>query len=271
MEVKLESVTPEKAEAWLNKNNNNRTLRDGVAELYAKDMKNGKWTQCAAPIAFYDDGDLADGQHRLWAIIESNTTQRFPVVRGLNRQDGLNIDTGLGRTIVDNGRISGLDTELSCTLVAAARATELGAVTTSRQSNADKLEVVAKHREACAWAIANLPFTKNIRNAVTLGAISRAYYCEPDHEKLARYCQVLATGFAEGEHESAAVAMRNYLLTKGALVTHHTLWRDTFLKVQSSIANFMKGRKLTVIRGVADETYPLKKVRRKNPNVGMLS
>lgn len=261
MEVKLESVTPEKAEVWLNKNNNNRNLRDGVAEQYANDMRNGNWTQCPESISFYDDGDLADGQHRLWAIIESGTTQRFPIVRGLNRQDGLNINTGLSRTIIDNGRISGLDTELSHTLVAAARAVELGAVTTSRQSNADKLVVVTKHREACTWAINHLPFAKNIRNAITLGAISRAYYVETDHEKLARYCQVLATGFADGEHESAAVAMRNYLLAKGALTTHHSLWRDTFLKVQSSIANFMKGRKLTVIRGVAEETYPLKKRR----------
>ena len=39
-----------------------------------------------------------------------------------------NIDTGLGRTVVDNGRISGLDAELSTALVATARASTSASV-----------------------------------------------------------------------------------------------------------------------------------------------
>src|SRR4051794_1259299 len=113
MQVTVEKIGPKKAEQWINANKTNRSLRAGVVEQYAGDMRNGNWTQCTAPIAFYEDGDLADGQHRLYAIVESDTTQTFSVARGLERRDGLNIDTGLVRSVVDNARISGLETGLS--------------------------------------------------------------------------------------------------------------------------------------------------------------
>jgi len=129
LSVELEQVTPEKAFAWLNHaNDGNRSIRDTKVNTYTDDMMNGKWTNCETPISFYKDGFLANGQHRLTAIVASKTTQLFPIYRGLNREDGLNIDTGLTRTVVDNGRISGLDTHLSNALVATARAFHTGAV-----------------------------------------------------------------------------------------------------------------------------------------------
>lgn len=97
MNIVLETVTPKLAEAWINANKSNRKLREGLVEKYACDMRAGKWTQCPEPISFYADGDLADGQHRLFAIIESDTTQEFPIARGLSREAGLNINTGAGR------------------------------------------------------------------------------------------------------------------------------------------------------------------------------
>lgn len=75
MQLTVEKITPKIAEAWLNANTCNRKLRDGIVERYAADMTAGKWTECPEPISFYVDGDLADGQHRLFAITESGTTQ----------------------------------------------------------------------------------------------------------------------------------------------------------------------------------------------------
>ena len=258
MEVKLESVDPKKAERWLDLNKNNRKLRSGVAEIYADDMRNGRWTNCPEAISFYADGDVADGQHRLWAIIESGTTQIFPIVRGLSREDGLNINRGLNRSLVDNARISGSD-NVSNEMISFARATHFGTATRGRMSSATQLECIDAHRTAIEWTISNGPRGKGIRNAVVMSSIARAWYYETDLNKLKRYCDVINTGFQDGESESAATAMRNYLLAKGPTASSGSLWVDTFLKVQNSIAYFMKGKKLTVIRGVADEAYPLKK------------
>lgn len=261
MEITLELVTPKKAEAWLNANKTNRSLREGVVEQYANDMRGGNWTQCTAPIAFYADGDLADGQHRLYAVVESNTGQRFTIMRGLDRKDGLNIDTGLARTLVDNGRISGLDTKLSHNVIATARAIATGMPSAGRMSNAEKLALVAEHRDAAEWAISKMPHTKNICNSATLAAIGRAWYAEADHERLDKFCKVMGTGFSDGDADSAAVCIRNYMLTNAGIAASTPMWRDTFLKVQNAISYFMKRNRLTVVKGVKDEAYPLRKRR----------
>ena len=264
MEAKLEKITPSKAEAILDSNSINRSLRPGVVEKYADDMRKGRWTQCTAPIAFYEDGELADGQHRLYAIIEAGTSQNFFVVRGLTREDGLNIDTGLCRSLVDNGRISGMDPNLSNSLIAVARGMSEGQQSSMRNkglSNAARLEMVDTHREAAEWAVHFGPKGKGIRNAALLSALGRAWYMEADKERLARFCEVINSGFANGDAESAAVALRNYFIGHKGLV-NSGLWRDTFLKSMNAISYFMRGRKLTVIKGVQEEAYPLPKPRR---------
>jgi hypothetical protein len=258
-DMRREKITPTKAQQWLDANKTNRSLREGIVEQYAADMRAGNWTKCPVPISFYKDGDLADGQHRLYAIIESGTTQEFYVLRDLERKDGLNIDTGLSRSVVDNGRISGLDPHLSNSLVSAARGVAEGNASNSRMSNAAKLAQVNEHREACEWAVTALPRTKGIANSVVYAAIARAWYYEDDKERLEKFCRVLGTGFSDGDADSAAVSMRNYLISNIGVSASTVMWRDTFLKVQHAVKQFMKRQRLTVIRSIKDEVYPLKK------------
>lgn len=261
--IKKELVTPELAAKWLNANTDNRSLRDGVVERYANDMKTLRWTQCPAPICFYEDGGLGDGQHRLYAVIESEMAQEFFVARGFNRADGLNFDVGLGRTLVDNGRISGLDTGLSHNLIACARAVQSGEASRrgGGSSNAEKLEIVAEHREACNWAISHLPPSKNIYNSAILGAVARAWYWEADKERLDKFCKAISSGFSDGDADSAAIAMRNYMIQHAGIAAGSSMWRDTFMKAMNAIEYFMKRKKLTYIKGVKEEAYPLKKKR----------
>lgn len=258
MEIREERISPDRAEQFINRNKSNRKLRDGIVEKYAHDMKHGKWTECTVPIAFYEDGDIADGQHRLWAIIESKTTQKFFIVKNLSREAGLNIDTGLGRSLVDNARISGADTELSNELISVARAVHEGVRTTKAMSNAQRLTLVEKYRAPALWAIHNGPRGKFMRNSAVLAAVARALMGGVEEGVLARYCLVVTKGFSEGQHESAAVSLRNYLLA-GVAISSPAAWRDLFLKVQNSIHYFVRRRSLTVIRSVKEETYPLRK------------
>jgi hypothetical protein len=250
----IEVVTPAKAERWLNQNTVNRKLRNGVVEQYANDMTNNKWTRCIVPISFYEDGTIADGQHRLWAVVESKTSQKFFVMRGLNKEDGLNIDTGLNRTLVDNARISG-GRELTANAVSAARSIEEGKAVHGRRSNAERLEKVDRHFEAANFA-ANHVHGKSIGNGAILGAVGRAWYAVKDKDKLTRFCIVLRNGLPDGPHEFAAVALRNYLLATPSNGTS-SLWRDTFLKTQHAIKAFVAGKPLSIIKNVTSEAYPL--------------
>jgi hypothetical protein len=264
MNITTETVTPKVAEAWLNANKSNRKLQEGMVEKYATDMRVGAWTTCPAPIVFYEDGDLADGQHRLWAIVESGTTQIFPVARGLSREAGLNIDTGRGRTLIDNARISKTDPDLSAALIATARAMEFGTIAIGRViSNSEILVIVERHRASAQFAASTVRRKTLLCGAVVTGAVGRAHAAGVPPDKLARFCDVLATGLYDNEGETAAVAARNYLMQKGAIASTSGLWRDTFLKMQNAVSYFAAGKKLTICRTVADEAYPLKKQRLK--------
>jgi hypothetical protein len=252
----LEYVDSVKAQRWLDRNTSNRKLRDGWVEKYTSDMLAGKWTECIVPIVFYENGDIADGQHRLWAIIESGTTQRFFVLYGLSREAGLNIDTGGSRTLVDNARISGLNADITNEMTAVARALESGARTSSAMSNSSLLTLVEKHREVLKWVCAHGPRGKGLRNQCILAAVARAWYYTDDKEKLARFCQVVSTGMMQDGGESAAVALRNLFLTNRN-VHLNQLFREYFLLAQAAIKAFMHSRPITRLRTPVEEPYPL--------------
>lgn len=257
MDVSIELVTPQIAKQYLGSNRSNRKLRTAVVRKYADDMKSGKWTQCPMPVAFYVDGDVADGQHRLSAVIESGIPQQFIVMRGLTREAGLNIDTNLTRSIVDAVKISGVDSNVSHAMIATARAVEEGIRATGVLSNSQKLALVEKHREAVEWVIAYGPKGSIVGNSLVRGALARAWYHENNTDRLARYAEVIGSGFSDGASESAAIAMRNHLMQRGTVAANLNAWRDTFLKTQNSIHYFMRGRQLKVIKSVSDEVYPL--------------
>lgn len=255
-----EDITPAMAEKYLNMNTNNRALRSGWSETMAADMSNGDWGECVAPIVFYEDGSLADGQHRLFAIVLSGVTIRFLVRRGLKREDGLNIDTGRPRNVVDASHIAGLDNGLlTHAIVSTARCVEEGERSRGSSSHPHKLELVEKHREAVEWAVKHGPTGRNLRNAVILGAIARAWYVEADKDRLHQFCKVFSSGLAEGPKDYAAVALRNYYLAANtrAKLTSAEEFRASFLKSQMAICNFMRGKSIKVIRVVSEEVYPL--------------
>lgn len=255
----LEKITPAKAEGYLNVNKANRKLREGVAERYAHDMKTGNWTECPVPISFFEDGDVADGQHRLWAIVESGVTIQFLVLRGLPREAGLNIDTGLGRSVVDNARISGLDDGLSNILVAMAGFYELGAPKRGL-TNSDRVAIIDRYRDVLDWAVANGPTGKGIRNTPILCAVARARAHGVDEERLKAFCVVLSKGLSNGSEDAAAISLRNYVMARDRRLAHQE-GRDLFMKTMNAIHYFLRRRSLNIIKTVSEEMFPLKKAR----------
>jgi hypothetical protein len=64
-------VTPQQAAEWLTKNTRAGRLQDARTEMIARDICAGRWQRRNVSIAFFIDGTLADGQHRLEAIVLS--------------------------------------------------------------------------------------------------------------------------------------------------------------------------------------------------------
>lgn len=97
-----ESITPEIAREYLLHNSKNRIVKPRSVEAYARDMQRGDFRTTHQGIAFDTDGNLIDGQHRLLAIIMSNTPVTLLVTRGIPVDDGvMATDRGISRSIRD--------------------------------------------------------------------------------------------------------------------------------------------------------------------------
>ena len=94
-------ITPRMAEEILSRNTRNRPLRAGVVERYARDMATKKWKHNAMPVRIANDGTLMDGQHRLWAIIESGMPTDMIILDGLPEDAIDTIDNGAQRAYSD--------------------------------------------------------------------------------------------------------------------------------------------------------------------------
>lgn len=85
-----------------NHNSRNRKIQKTRVRALAEDMKAGRWnTKIMSVLYFFGDGELADGQHRLAAVSESDAKIPFVVVKGIDYDDVLAIDKGKQRSTND--------------------------------------------------------------------------------------------------------------------------------------------------------------------------
>lgn len=104
--VEVVQMTPERAERLLDQNTRNRSMKIDREKNYAGQMRNGTWVVDGNPIRVDRDGVLLDGQHRLYAVVESGTTQTMILVTGLEPQAMHTIDTGASRRLGDLLKLS---------------------------------------------------------------------------------------------------------------------------------------------------------------------
>lgn len=98
----VETITPVIAALlFVELNKHNRDFSLSKAHGYAQQMTMGYWKLVHQGLAFYPNGKLADGQHRLAAIFLSGTTQQFTVFRNFAEDAMQAIDVGKRRTAGD--------------------------------------------------------------------------------------------------------------------------------------------------------------------------
>jgi hypothetical protein len=98
-------ITPGTALALLERNAQNRSVSDERVMLYARDIEAGAWEANSQGIGLGADGQLLDGQHRLWAIVKAAKPVTVLVVRGLPVAARATIDRGKSRSVADLLRI----------------------------------------------------------------------------------------------------------------------------------------------------------------------
>jgi hypothetical protein len=94
-------VTPDMASDWLSYRNHplNRKLSKAIAGKYQKDMEAvpSRWRETPEPMIFDTEGYIISAQHRLKAVANSGTTQRFLVCPNQSRDIFDVVDQGYKR------------------------------------------------------------------------------------------------------------------------------------------------------------------------------
>jgi hypothetical protein len=94
IKTQIETVTPAMCTKWLNKNINNRPLNQRHVNILTRTMIQDDWELNGESLKFDIYGNILDGQHRMWACIESNKDFKTMVVYNLPRGTFDTIDTG---------------------------------------------------------------------------------------------------------------------------------------------------------------------------------
>ena len=107
-EFKVMQMTPEKAKNILiSKNRNNRNLKANNLKRLVTAIENGEWKVTNNGLAFDEQGNLIDGQHRLAAIVQTNKTLPILVCSKMDPRIFDCVDTGAARTAGDGIDILG--------------------------------------------------------------------------------------------------------------------------------------------------------------------
>jgi hypothetical protein len=102
IEIKTVYVNPEMAQDLLTHYNpKNRPIRKIRVDAYARDMRAGKWLVNGETVKFDWNGNLADGQHRLLAIVQSGVTVPLTIVTGVDPDAWGTVDAGVAKTAAD--------------------------------------------------------------------------------------------------------------------------------------------------------------------------
>lgn len=108
VKASIETITPDIAREYLTYNKVNRCLSKGQVAYYARMMSEGRWLLNGESIVFDEKGNLADGQHRLNAIILANIPVQSVVVRNVDTEAFTTFDQGKARSASDSFRIKGI-------------------------------------------------------------------------------------------------------------------------------------------------------------------
>lgn len=262
-------VTPRMAEEILSRNTRNRPLRAGVVERYARDMAAKKWKHNAMPIRIARDGTLMDGQHRLWAVIESNTPTDMILLDGLPEDAIDSIDNGAARGYSDyrsirakaEGRALNYPNEFQATLrwiywyETSWPALSRGRVGAKIGTFAELDEIAERYPNLPDYigdAKAAIAKTRIIRQS-TLSFVY-AMAAESDAEKAAGWLDVLARGVTD-QPDHPALALRERMIS--AKVNREKLdpMHELVFVIKSWNA-YAQGQGLRAVRWIGDEMVP---------------
>lgn len=198
-----EVITPERAYALLEHNQNNRPINWHKVEDYAIAMRQGQWKVHGQGIMLDTTGNILTGQHRLWAVIYADRPIPMRISSGNHPSTAQCIDRGIPQSARDlasrtTGRKhSPLETSLArCLLM----------LEGNNKPNTDAIaDTIIRFNNVIKETISQLHRTKKTRSVVMLaGAIAAESVSLPDIERKMQHMEIFVRTFDDALMPSTA-------------------------------------------------------------------
>lgn len=219
MHSQVMKVTPALAKTFLDDNNTfNRNVSRHTVLKYAEDMASGNWHLNHQGIGFDDNGTLVDGQHRLWAIVESGKTVEIMVTWGANR---VGIDELRARSPADVVKFGELSDWLDGKSIACAKGmwvlnVFISGGKTYVKSTSALVSFAEKNKDAIVFSESLFGTnSKGISSAMCRAVVAFAYY-HYSEQCLTEFVETLYSGVVSTPNKSAAIRCREMLVLGGA-------------------------------------------------------
>jgi hypothetical protein len=256
MATTVEWITPIVAALYLARNERNRrTNRRKIAGI-VRCILAGRWKTTHQGIAFDTNGHLRDGQNRLQAIIDADTSVWMNVTRDVGMSDCEEIDNQQKRSVDDvylmrTGKRLPPGTSSASNRMMLGD-TQQGGGPSSRDISLDYIE---SHRDLLQKAYEVLPHKKKrITSAAVMAVIARACDSVPE-QTLREWCCYLVTGdpldWRRRKNLGATKKLREWLLAENRAGSEANR-SEVYRKAQFVLSEYIRGRSprsLTAIPG----------------------
>lgn len=218
MYSRREVITPEIAKEYLEHNVLNRKVRPDVVKRYASDMRRGNWQLTPQGISFYENGSLADGQHRLLAVIESGCTAEIWVTYEVPNECTIQ-DRGAKRDTSDILRLNKISSVAATTngvstinyLFSICGRHGVVSDTTIKDfiTDGNNEQILCDTLSICGTRQNKMQL---LRKAPIMAAFFCALYCGIPEDCLKKFAQIVNSGFTTNPAEQSAIVLRNYMI-----------------------------------------------------------
>lgn len=244
------TITPDMARGYLELNRVNRTLNKGRAKQYAEDIKAGKWELNGEAIKFYDDGSLADGQHRLAGIIIADTPIRTVVITELPKEIAVQ-DRGRNRSVADVMQLKGMQKDIANNRTIAMAKLHYSVQKNITNVSDGMVERFIEKNEDLIRELVNMSksYAKGSSKGVNVDAAVIKLPCfyavnsgECSKDQIRLFLKVLKTGIPNALNQSAALVCRNDIIS-GAISTRGSTEnrKIAVFQIEKAIQDFITG------------------------------
>lgn len=254
--------TPAMAEDFLKRNSKNRSLNAQRVNHLVRQILDGRWVLTHQGIAFWDDGTLADGQHRLTAIAKAGIAVPVLMTTGLLKPAIHAIDAGLARSTKDVLHFVGIN--MNVNWVAAARILYMQREMARSESTTWVAKIIPTEvlQDFIPFVLPALEFAaiptaaRGLSHSCFHAAVASAWFTQ-DREKLARFKHLVTDGVDADRNESAAIRLRDFLMTTHLTKGGGSARLELFQRCCTALRAFLEGRGITKLYCRSDAAFEI--------------